>query len=196
MLKELRTSCVMLLAFTLLTGIAYPLAMTGIAQLVFPGRANGSLITQDGRIVGSELIGQPFGDPKYFWSRPSATGPFPYNAASSSGSNLAVSNPAQLDAIRGRVAKLRDSGIPDDVAIPIDLVTASGSGLDPHISVAAAHIQIPRVARTRGMTADAVAKVVDQHTQGRQFGILGEPSVNVLTLNLALDGTGGRKAVE
>jgi len=193
MFKELRTACVLLLAFTLLTGLAYPLAMTGIAQLIFPGKANGSLIERDGKMVGSELIGQPFDDPKYFWSRPSATGPFPYNAASSSGSNRAVSNPAQIHAIGQRIKKLRESGIPESTAIPIDLVTASGSGLDPHISVAAAQIQIPRVARARGMDADSVQKLVALQTQDRQFGLFGEPRVNVLTLNLAIDAAAGAK---
>ena len=187
MFKELKTSCVMLLAFTLLTGIAYPLAMTGVAQVVFPGRANGSLIVQDGRAVGSGLIGQPFDGPEFFWGRPSATGPYPYNAASSSGSNLAVSNPAHIDAIHRRVAKLRESGIPDNVPIPIDLVTASGSGLDPHISRAAADIQVARVARARGFGEDAVRQLVQKHTEGRQLGIFGEPVVNVLRLNLALN---------
>lgn len=190
MFKELKSATLMLLVFTVLTGIAYPLVMTGVAQVVFPRRANGSLIERDGKVVGSELIGQPFDDPKYFWSRPSATGPAPYNAASSSGSNLAVSNPAQQDAIRGRVAKLRESGIPDNVPIPIDLVTASGSGLDPHISVSAAEIQIARVALSRAMTEDVVRELVKKHSQNRQFGILGEPTVNVLLLNLDLDGMG------
>jgi len=189
MFGQLRTSCVMLLMFTLLTGIAYPLAMTGISQVAFPNRANGSLIGRDGIVLGSELIGQPFDDPKYFWSRPSATSPYPYNAASSSGSNLAVSNPAQLDAISRRVKKLHDFGIAPDTAIPIDLVTASGSGLDPHISEAAAQIQIARVARLRGVRIEAVRALVEQNTEGRQFGILGEPRVNVLRLNLALDAT-------
>ncbi len=192
MLRELKTACVMLLAFTLLTGIAYPLVMTGIAQLFFPGQANGSLIERDGKLVGSESIGQPFDDSRYFWSRPSATGPVPYNAASSSGSNLAVSNPAQIDAIGQRVKKLRESGIPEGTAIPIDLVTASGSGLDPHISIAAAQIQIPRVAKARGMDADSVQKLVALHTQDRQFGLFGEPRVNVLTLNLAIDAAVGK----
>jgi len=177
----------MLLAFSALTGIAYPLVMTGFAQVVFPNAANGSLILRDGKLVGSELIGQPFDDPKYFWSRPSATTPYPYNAASSSGSNLAVSNPAQLDAIAQRVKKLRDADPTNADPIPIDLVTASASGLDPHISVAAAQIQIPRVARVRGISEESVRELVDQHTQGRQFGVLGEPRVNVLALNLAVD---------
>lgn len=177
----------MLLAFSALTGIAYPLVMTGFAQVVFPNAANGSLILRDGKLVGSELIGQPFDDPKYFWSRPSATGPYPYNAASSSGSNLAVSNPSQLDAVAQRVKKLRDADPTNVDPIPIDLVTASGSGLDPHISVAAARWQTPRVAKARGIDVAAVSRLVDGATTGRQLGILGEPVVNVLALNLALD---------
>lgn len=187
MVREVKTSCVMLLLFTMLTGIVYPLAMTGMAQVVFPAKANGSLIVRDSVVIGSELIGQPFDDPKYFWSRPSATSPYPYNGGASTGSNLAATNPAQIEAIRNRVAKLRESGVPADVAIPIDLVTASGSGLDPHISVAAAEIQVARVAQARGMTQDAVRNLVKQYTESRQFGILGEPTVNVLMLNLALD---------
>jgi K+-transporting ATPase ATPase C chain len=191
MLGQLRTAALALLVFTLLTGLIYPLVITGIAQVVFPKKANGSLIVRDGQPVGSELIGQPFDDPKYFWSRPSATGPFPYNAASSSGSNLAVTTPSQLDAVRGRVQKLRDSGVLADMPIPVDLVTASGSGLDPDISVAAAEIQVPRVAKARGVGEDAVRQLVRQHTQGRQLGLLGEPRVNVLKLNLALDAATG-----
>lgn len=187
MLAQLKTSVLVLVAFSVLTGVIYPLAITGVAQLVFPARANGSLVIIEGKPVGSELIGQPFDDPKYFWSRPSATGPYQYNAGSSSGSNLAITNPAQLHAIQSRVAKLRESGVPADQAIPIDLVTASGSGLDPHISVAAAQLQAPRVARVRGLGETTVADLVKAATEGRQFGILGEPRVNVLLLNLALD---------
>ncbi len=187
MLAQLKTSVLVLAAFSMLTGVIYPLAITAIAQLAFPVQANGSLIVIDGKPVGSELIGQPFDDPRYFWSRPSATGPYPYNAGSSSGSNLAVTNPAQLHAIQSRVAKLRESGVPADQAIPIDLVTASGSGLDPHISVAAAQLQAPRVARVRGLDETTVADFIKAATDGRQFGVLGEPRVNVLLLNLALD---------
>jgi K+-transporting ATPase ATPase C chain len=177
----------MLLVLSVLTGVAYPLVITGVAQLAFHKPANGSLLERDGKPVGSELIGQPFDDPKYFWSRPSATTPMPYNAASSSGSNLAIGNPAQLEAIQSRVTKLRDSGVPGDQPIPADLVTASGSGLDPHISVAAADIQVARVARVRGLSQAAVQQLVQQYTQARQLGVLGEPRVNVLKLNLALD---------
>jgi K+-transporting ATPase ATPase C chain len=187
MLAQLRTSLLTLLVMTLLTGVAYPLAITGIAQVVFPGKASGSLIQRDGETVGSPLIGQPFDDPKYFWSRPSATGPMPYNAASSSGSNLAVSNPAQQDAIKARVAKLRESDPGNTTPIPIDLITASGSGLDPHISPAAAAYQTARVARVRELPVEQVQTIIAQHTEPRQFGVLGEPRVNVLELNLALD---------
>lgn len=177
----------MLIVMTVLTGIVYPLAITGVAQAAFSKQANGSLIVRDGKVVGSELIGQSFDDPKYFWSRPSATGPMPYNAASSSGSNLAVTNSAQADAIKQRVTTLRESGIPVDQPIPIDLVTASGSGLDPHISIAAARVQAARVAKARGLSDATIQSLIEQNTESRQFGILGEPRVNVLKLNLALD---------
>ncbi len=187
MLNELRTSVIALLVFTVLTGLLYPLVVTGVAQVIFHDRANGSLIVRDGRAVGSELIGQPFDDPKYFWSRPSATGPVAYSAGASGGSNLAVSNPVQVDAIKNRVAKLRDSSVPADQPIPMDLVTASASGLDPHISVAAARIQVPRVARVRRLSEETVRQIVSRCTAGRQLGILGEPRVNVLRLNLSLD---------
>lgn len=187
MLKQLKKSAIMLLLFTVLTGLLYPLAVTAVSQVVFPAKANGSLIERDGKVVGSELIGQPFDDPKYFWGRPSATGPFPYNAASSSGSNLAATNPNQISAIADRVKKLREADVPENVAIPVDLVTASGSGLDPHISVAAAEVQIARVAKARVMNEAEVRTLVDQNTEPRQFGIFGEPRVNVLKLNLSLD---------
>jgi K+-transporting ATPase ATPase C chain len=188
----LRPAVMMLGVMTLLTGLAYPLVVTGISQVVFHDKANGSLVKRDGIVVGSALIGQPFDDPKYFWGRPSATGPFPYNAGASSGSNLAVSNPAQLEAVKARVAKLRESGVPADQAIPADLVTASGSGLDPHISVRAADIQVARVAKSRRMNDATVRQLVEQHTHGRQLGLLGEPCVNVVELNLALDAATGR----
>jgi K+-transporting ATPase ATPase C chain len=181
---QLRTSFVALVLFIVLTDLIYPLAITGVAQITFPTQANGSLIKCDGRAIRSELIGQTFDGPKYFWGRPSATGPFPYNAALSSGSNLAVGNPAQLDAIKARVEKLRASGIPADQPIPVDRVTASGSGLDPHISPAAARIQVPRVARSRNLNQYAV---LDENAGGRQCGILGEPHVTIIKLNLALD---------
>ena len=188
MIKTLiRPAAVLSALFTLVTGLLYPLAVTGLAQVVFPAQANGSLIEQNGRIVGSALIGQSFDDPKYFWGRPSATSPFPYNAAASSGSNLGPSNPALIDAVQARVAALRAADAGNTEPVPADLVTASGSGLDPHISVAAALYQAPRVARTRGLDAGVVAQLVERYTEGPQLGLLGEPRVNVLKLNLALD---------
>ena len=187
MLKELKPAFVMLLALTALTGIAYPLLVTGIAQGLFPDAANGSLIEQNGKLAGSALIGQPFSDPKYFWGRPSATGPTPYNAAASSGSNQGPLNPALEDAMRARIAALKAADPSQTEPIPVDLVTASASGLDPHISPAAAAWQAPRIARLRGLSPDAVRGLVQQHTQGRQFRVLGEARVNVLQLNLALD---------
>ena len=189
MLKEIRPAVVSFLLLSLLTGIAYPLLVTGISQVTMPDKANGSLIMKDGKPVGSSLIGQSFSDPKYFWSRPSATGPMPNNASSSGGSNLGPTNPALMDAIKGRVQALRDADPGNTQPVPVDLVTASASGLDPHISPAAAEYQIARVARLRTLKPDAVRKLVAEHTEGRQFGILGEPRVNVLELNLALDAT-------
>lgn len=188
-LKDLRTSVVLLLVLTAITGVIYPLVVAGIAQLVFPAQANGSLILREGHVAGSERIGQPFSDPRYFWSRPSATLPFSYNASSSSGSNRGPLNPSLLDAVRRRVRDLKAADSLNARSIPVDLVTASGSGLDPHISVMAALYQIPRVARTRGLSEDGVHTLVNQYTEGRQFGVLGEPRVNVLLLNIALDGT-------
>src|SRR5215471_1502899 len=182
-----RAAFVSLVLFTVITGVVYPVVVTGIAQLVFPAQANGSLITRDGKVVGSSLIGQPFDDPKYFWGRPSATSPFPYNAASSSGSNLGPTNPDLIKAVQGRVDALRASDPGNTAPVPVDLVTTSGSGLDPHISPAAALYQVSRVAKARGLTTDVVRALVEQHVDGRQFGILGEPTVNVLALNLALD---------
>jgi K+-transporting ATPase ATPase C chain len=187
MLKEIRPAVVSFLLLTLLTGIVYPLLVTGISQVTMPDKANGSLIMKDGKPVGSSLIGQSFSDPKYFWSRPSATGPMPNNASSSGGSNLGPTNPALMDAIKGRVQALRDADPGNTQPVPVDLVTASASGLDPHISPAAAEYQLARVARLRILTPEAVRKMVAEHTEGRQFGILGEPRVNVLELNLALD---------
>lgn len=187
MFKELRPAIVSFLLLTLLTGIAYPLLVTGISQATMSARANGSLIFVDGKPVGSSLIGQSFSAPKYFWGRPSATGPMPNNAAASSGSNLGPTNPALMDAVKARVQALRDADPGNTALVPIDLVTASASGLDPHISPAAAEYQITRVARMRKISPDAVRKLVAEHTEGRQFGILGEPRVNVLELNLALD---------
>jgi K+-transporting ATPase ATPase C chain len=177
-----------LLIFTVLTGLIYPLVVTGIAQLVFPHQANGSLIVRNGQTVGSTLIGQSFDDPKYFWGRLSATGLYPYNAAASSGSNYGPTNPALLEAVKARIAALKAADPANTQPIPVDLVTSSGSGLDPDISVASALYQVPRVARLRGLDETAVRALVDQFTKGRQLGFLGEPRVNVLELNLALDG--------
>ncbi|MEN6584966.1 MAG: potassium-transporting ATPase subunit KdpC [Sulfuricella sp.] len=191
MLKQLRPAVVSFLVLTLITGVAYPLAVTGIAQITMPEQANGSLIVKDGKPVGSELIGQPFSDPKYFWGRPSATGPMPYNAAASSGSNQGPLNPALTDAVKGRIQALREADPGNTAPVPVDLVTASASGLDPHISPAAAEYQVQRVARLRDLSAEDVRRLVAQHTEGRQFGILGEPRVNVLKLNLALDARRG-----
>ena len=187
MLKELKPALLMLAVLTVITGAAYPLLVTGLAQGVFPHQANGSLVERDGKVVGSELIGQTFSDPKYFWGRPSATGPVPYNAGASSGSNQGPLNPALEDAIKARMAALKAADPGNTAAIPVDLVTASGSGLDPHISPAAAEYQVGRVARVRGLEVGAVRTLVAAHTEGRAFGVLGEPRVNVLALNLALD---------
>ena len=187
MKEQLRPALTMLVILTLLTGLLYPLVVTGIAQLLFPHQANGSLIVRDGKVVGSELIGQYFDQPKYFWSRPSATSPFPYNAAASSGSNVGPTNPALIEAVKGRVAALRAADPDSDNPVPVDLVTASGSGLDPHISPAAALYQAHRVARVRELRESQVKELVALHTEARQFGLLGEPRVNVLKLNLALD---------
>jgi K+-transporting ATPase ATPase C chain len=186
-MKDLKTAFLSLVAITVLTGLIYPLAVTGVAQLVFPHQADGSLIVRDGQAVGSGLIGQPFDDPKYFWSRLSATAPVPYNGAASSGSNYGPSNDDLLKAVEARIAALRAADPGNTTPIPVDLVTASGSGLDPHVSPAAARWQVGRVARARGVDRDAVEALVRQHTRGRQLGFLGEPTVNVLALNLALD---------
>jgi len=180
----------MLVVLTALTGVVYPLLVTGVAQVAFPRAANGSLIVVNGKTLGSDLIGQPFDDPKYFWSRPSATSPQPYNGASSSASNQGARNPALADAVRDRIKALRDADPDNKAPVPIDLVTASGSGLDPHISVAAAEYQIGRVAKARGLTTQQVRVLVERNTQGRTLGVLGESRVNVLGLNLALDRNG------
>lgn len=188
MLQSLRPAILLTVVLTVLTGIVYPLAVTGISQLFFRYQANGSLITVGGKPLGSELIGQPFDDPKYFWSRPSATSPSPYDAASSGGSNQGPTNPALADAVKARVAALLAADPGNTDPVPVDLVTASGSGLDPHVSVAAALYQVPRVARVRKLDAAAVRALVDRYTETRQWGFLGERRVNVLLLNLALDG--------
>ena len=193
-MNELRPALVVFGLLSLLTGIAYPLVVTGIGQAAFHEQVNGSILQSGARAVGSRLLGQPFSDPKYFWSRPSATGPQPYNGAVSSGSNQGPINPALEAAVRDRIAALRAADPSNTAPVPVDLVTASGSGLDPHISPAAAEYQVPRVARTRRMTEADVRKLVAAATDGRTFGILGEPRVNVLRLNLALDASFGASA--
>ena len=185
---HIRVSLILLAVLTVVTGVIYPLVITGIAQVTFPAQANGSLVVKSGKVVGSTLIGQPFDDPKYFWSRPSATSPFPDNAAASSGSNEGPLNPALVQAVQGRVDALRAADPGNAAPVPVDLVTASGSGLDPHISPAAALYQVPRVARERKLDVETVRALVERHIEGRTFGLLGEPRVNVLALNLALDG--------
>jgi K+-transporting ATPase ATPase C chain len=187
MVRTFREALLMLVALTLVTGVVYPLLITAIAQVTMKNAADGSLIERDGKPVGSALIGQPFTDPKYFWSRPSATSPMPYNAGASSGSNQGPTNPALADAVKGRIEPLRMADADNKAPVPVDLVTASASGLDPHISPAAAEYQVARVAKVRGLPPDRVRALVAIHTQGRQLGFLGEPVVNVLQLNLALD---------
>ena len=187
LLASLRPALVLFLLLTVLTGFLYPLVVTGLAQLLFPARAAGSLVTRDGHAVGSRLIGQSFSDPKYFWSRPSATTPQPYNGTASTGSNLGPLNPALLDAVKPRVAALRAADPANAAPVPIDLVTASASGLDPEISLAAANYQAARVARARGLAPERVQALIAQHAEGTLLGVLGEPRVNVLELNLALD---------
>jgi K+-transporting ATPase ATPase C chain len=193
-LQQLRPAFLMLLVLTVVTGVIYPLVVTGMAQVIFPHQANGSLLTIDGKTYGSELIGQQFDDPKYFWGRLSATGAFAYNAfnaetlTGSSGSNYGPLNPALMELVQARVDALRAADPANTSPIPVDLVTASGSGLDPHISVAAALYQVSRVAAARGLSNEAVQSIVNDYREGRQFGFLGEPTVNVLELNLALDG--------
>jgi K+-transporting ATPase ATPase C chain len=187
MFAQLMPSLRMLVVMSALTGVIYPLLVTGVAKVAFPRAANGSLIVADGKTLGSDLIGQPFDDPKYFWSRPSATSPQPYNGMSSSGSNQGPRNPALADAVKDRIKALRDADPGNTAAVPVDLVTASASGLDPHISVAAAQYQLARIAKVRGLAAEQVQRLVAENTEGRTLGVLGEPRVNVLTLNIALD---------
>jgi potassium-transporting ATPase KdpC subunit len=192
MSSQLRPALVLLALLTVITGVVYPLIVTVVAQVAFPRQANGSLVVRGDDVVGSALIGQPFDDPKYFWGRLSATAPFSYNAAASSGSNLGPLNPALTEAVKARVDALRAADPGNESPIPVDLVTASGSGLDPHVSPAAARWQVPRVARARGLDPAAVQALVEQHTEGRQWGFFGEARVNVLALNLALDGMPSR----
>jgi potassium-transporting ATPase KdpC subunit len=187
MFAQLRSVLLMFVLLTLLTGVAYPLLVTAIAQVTFPHQANGSLIVRGGKLVGSELIGQSFDDPKYFWGRPSATGAFPNDASSSSGSNLGPTNPAQFDAVRARIDAIKKVQPEITAPVPIDLVTASASGLDPEISPAAADYQVARVAIARSLSEEQVRKLVAHSTEDRTFGFLGEQRVNVLKLNLALD---------
>lgn len=182
-----RPALTLLVVLTLMTGVFYPLVVTAVAQVVFPRQANGSLLKRHGVFIGSRLIGQPFSAPQYFWSRPSATTPQPYNALDSGGSNLGPLSPTLIAAVKARIAVLRaaDPGTPD--AIPVDLVTASASGLDPDISLAAAYYQAPRVARARGLSVAQVRALIGAHARGGELGVLGDPRVNVLELNLALD---------
>lgn len=187
MFKELKVTLVMFGLLTLITGVAYPGVVWMVAQLAMPERASGSVIEIEGKAVGSRLLGQAFSSPRYFWGRPSATGPFPNNPAVSSGSNQGATNPNLLSAVKDRVTALRAADPGNDAAVPVDLVTASGSGLDPHVSLAAAEYQVNRVARERGLDPTLVRKLVAAASEGRTFGLLGEPRVNVLELNLALD---------
>ena len=186
----LRPLLVLFVVLSIVTGVAYPLAVTGIAKVAFPKQAAGSLVERDGKVVGSILIGQSFSDPKHFWSRPSATSPGPNNAANSGGSNLGPSNPALVDAVKGRVAALRAADPGNTAPVPVDLVTASASGVDPEISLAAAQFQAARVARQRGLPVEQVRVLIDAHAMRPLFGFLGEPRVNVLELNLALGALG------
>ncbi|MDT4290256.1 potassium-transporting ATPase subunit KdpC [Methylomonas sp. MO1] len=187
----LKPAAMMLFLLTLVTGAAYPALVTVLAQMLFNDQANGSLIQDDkGQLIGSELIGQTFSEPKYFWSRPSATGPYSYNAAASSGSNLGPTNPALTDAVSARIQALKEADPDNKAPVPVDLITASGSGLDPHISIAAAEYQIKRIAKVRKIDTAKLHELVDAHTEGRQWLVFGEPRVNVLKLNLALDQAG------
>lgn len=188
MRTQFRPAIVSIAIFTILTGVLYPLVITGIAQVIFPHQANGSLIIQNGQVVGSNLIGQSFDDPRYFWGRLSATAPYPYNASSSTGSNLGPTNPALTDEVKARIAALKAADPTNNSPIPVDLVTSSGSGLDPNISVAAALYQVPRVAKARRLSEETILTLINRYTVKRQFGVLGEPRINVLELNLALDG--------
>ncbi|NOT10367.1 MAG: potassium-transporting ATPase subunit KdpC [Methylococcaceae bacterium] len=188
MIKHLKPAVILFVILTVLTGVIYPAVVTGLAHLLFPNQAGGSLITNsEGKSTGSRLIGQPFSNPGHFWGRPSATGPFPYNAGASSGSNLGPTNPALVDAVKARVQALKAADPDNKAPVPVDLITASGSGLDPHISPAAADYQVNRVAKARNMDPQKISDLIDANTESRQWWLLGEPRVNVLTLNLALD---------
>jgi potassium-transporting ATPase KdpC subunit len=187
MKKQALSAFLCVLVLTGLTGLAYPLLVTGLANVIFPRQASGSLVTHNGRAIGSALIGQPFSDPKYFWGRPSATAPFPYNAALSTGSNLGPTNPDLASQVKARIEALRAADPGNEAPVPVDLVTASASGLDPHISPAAAYYQVRRVAKARGISEEEVWRLVTSQIQGRTLGCLGEPRVNVLELNFALD---------
>jgi K+-transporting ATPase ATPase C chain len=188
MIKHLKPAVILFVLLTVLTGVIYPAVVTGLAHLLFPNQANGSLMTNsDGKLTGSRLIGQPFSSPGHFWGRPSATGPFPYNAGASSGSNLGPTNPALVDAVKARIQALKAADPDNQAPIPVDLITASGSGLDPHISPAAAEYQINRVAKARNLDPQKVHDLINANTESRQWWLFGEPRVNVLTLNLALD---------
>lgn len=188
MFKQIRIAFLSTGLLTIGVGLVYPYALTGLSQILFPKQANGSLIYKDGKAIGSHLIGQSFDDPKYFWGRLSATGSFPYNAAASSGSNLGPTNPALFKAIQDRIDTLHKADPDNKDPIPVDLVTASASGLDPHITPAAAHYQVPRIAKIRGMSTSTLESLIQKHTEGRFFGLIGEPAVNVLELNLELGG--------
>jgi K+-transporting ATPase ATPase C chain len=187
MFNMLRSSIVCLLLMVIITGIIYPLFVTFVGNCIFPRQAQGSLIVKDGKILGSELLGQPFQEPKYFWSRPSATGPVPYNAASSGGSNLGPTNPALIESVQKRIAALKAADPQNQLPIPADLITASASGLDPDISLEAADYQIPRIAKVRHINESELRTIVARYAKDRQLGILGEPRINVLELNLAMD---------
>lgn len=187
----LRPAVSLFVLLSAITGIAYPLVVTGIARVAFPDAAGGSLVVKDGKAIGSTLIGQNFTDPKHFWGRPSATGPYPYNAAASGGSNQGPLNPALVDAVKGRIDALKAADPGNVKPVPVDLVTASASGLDPHISPEAARYQLQRIAAARKLSIERVASLIDAHTQGRDFGLFGEARVNVLLLNLALDSQTG-----
>jgi potassium-transporting ATPase KdpC subunit len=185
--EQIKPALMTFLILTIITGVIYPLLVTGIAKGFFREKATGSLIYQNGKTVGSALIGQPFDDPRYFWSRPSATSPVSYNAAASSGSNFGPMNPLFIDAVKSRITAIKSADPDNNKLIPVDLITSSASGLDPHISLAGAYYQIPRIARLRGLSEDTLKTIVEQHTSGRFLGLIGEPVVSVLQLNLALD---------